>query len=406
MGRSLPHDADLEEAILNSPVERVEGTEWDVAVIGAGPAGCASAFACAELGLRTVIIEKSAMPRDKVCGGCISPQGVRLLERMGVAQAVRRVASPLDSFVLASGGRSLRVTLSRSGVAVGRDVLDAMLLEHAKGKGAIGIVGARATLIDHDGTGCRFTVAIGDKTSTVSARCMVVADGLAGSFLPHTNEWKCAVARASYFGVGTRLSPGCGQNLCETGTIAMRCGRAGYFGAVGLSDGSIDVAAALSPERTRQLGGPGQAVREISLEAGASEAADLLAHANWRGTPLLTRKRRVEASGIFVLGDAAGYVEPFTGEGMSWGLAAGIEVARHVNAAVSGRYRAGVWTQEWNRLANRRRIACRATALALRKPALVSACIGAANGLPAARNLVELVVAGPWSRRWSEVAPS
>lgn len=182
----------------------------------------------------------------------------------------------------------------------------------------------------------------------------------------------------------------------------MRCGSAGYFGAVQLSDGSIDVAAALSPEKTRRLGGPGRAVRQLAIESGASADADALERARWRGTPLLTRRRNVESDRIFVIGDAAGYVEPFTGEGMSWGLAAGLAVARHAHARLKRTYRSGEWTREWERLARGRRSACRATALALRSPTLVAAAIVVANAMPSVAAALSGAIGGPWRSGGSE----
>lgn len=343
-----------------------------------------------------MVIEKSVFPRDKVCGGCVSPSGMVSLRRMGLEQAIRRVSSPINSFSLAARGRQLNIALAEQGVAIGRDVLDSMLLEHAVATGAVAWTGAGANLRESGDDGCQIEVTTDAESKTIHARNVIVSDGLAGTFLPRDEEWDARVAPGSYFGVGTRLAPGLGKALCESGTIAMRCGQAGYFGAVRLSDGSIDVAAALSPEKTKELGGPGRVIQGLAVESGLAAEGDVLANARWRGTPLLTRRRCVEKPGIFVIGDAAGYVEPFTGEGMSWALAAGLAVANHAQASVSGAYRMGDWTRKWKLLAERRRIACRATALALRRPMLVAASIAIANALPAAANIVASVVSGPW----------
>lgn len=380
----------------------MSSTKWDVAVIGAGPAGSAAAYACASLGLRTLIVEKASFPRDKVCGGCLSPSGMSSLRQMGLEQSVRRVSSPIRSFSLAARNRVLRVDLDDQGAAIGRDVLDVMLLDHAIARGAIAQRNATGSLIESSEQGCRLSISRCGFTEEVAAGVVVVADGLAGSFLPRDSHWESRLARRSYFGVAARIAPGDANGLCDPGTIAMRCGGAGYFGAVALHDGSIDVAAALCPEKTKQLGGPGAAIRQVALQSGASEHVDLLAETRWRGTPLLTRRRNVEAAGIFVAGDAAGYVEPFTGEGMSWGLAAGLAVARHVKAALAQEYRAGEWTRGWRLLAERRRAACRATAIALRSPTLIAASISLANAIPAVANVFSSAISGPWRFGGSE----
>jgi len=354
------------------------------------------------LGLRTLIVEKAAFPRDKVCGGCVSPSGMNSLRRMGLEQAVRRASAPIHSFSLAARGRRLRVHLDQQGVAIGRDVLDSMLLDHAVAHGAVARLNAGATLVESSAHGCRFDLSHCEGLEEIFATVVIVADGLAGTFLPRDDNWESRTAKGSHFGVGTRLAPGCAESLCKPGTIAMHCGGAGYFGAVLLNDGSVDVAAALSPEKTKQLGGPGAAIRQLATESGSPEFAEVLAHAKWRGTPLLTRRRGVEGPGIFVVGDAAGYVEPFTGEGMSWGLAAGLAVARHAKASLCRSYSAGDWSRDWTDLAERRRLACRATAIALRSPALIAASIAIANAIPAAANTLASIVSGPWRVGGSE----
>ena len=107
----------------------------------------------------------------------------------------------------------------------------------------------------------------------------------------------------------------------------MTCGTGGYLGLVRLEDDRLDLAAAFDADWMRRAGGPGAAAKALLSEAGWPAPFDLL-KSTWRGTPALTRQaRRLAAERVFVLGDAAGYVEPFTGEGMAWALAAGVAVA-------------------------------------------------------------------------------
>ncbi len=103
----------------------------------------------------------------------------------------------------------------------------------------------------------------------------------------------------------------------------MACGRRGYLGLVRLEDGRLNLAAALDPCWMRVCGGPGPAAARLLAEVGWPPVPNL-AEQNWRGTPALTRQaRRRAAERLFLIGDAAGYIEPFTGEGMAWALAAG-----------------------------------------------------------------------------------
>src|ERR1700733_11058975 len=67
-------------------IDQAGEIEWDVAVIGAGPTGALAARQLALRGLRTLLLDRSSFPREKVCGGCISCLGRRLLESVELAQ--------------------------------------------------------------------------------------------------------------------------------------------------------------------------------------------------------------------------------------------------------------------------------------------------------------------------------
>src|SRR5204862_1416746 len=63
--------------------------QFDVAIVGAGPAGSTCATLCAQAGLRTLLIERENFPREKVCGDCLNPACSPELDRLGLAQRVR-----------------------------------------------------------------------------------------------------------------------------------------------------------------------------------------------------------------------------------------------------------------------------------------------------------------------------
>src|SRR5690606_4591885 len=104
----------------------------------------------------------------------------------------------------------------------------------------------------------------------------------------------------------------------EAGAIYMAVCREGYVGQVLLEDGRLNVAAAVQPRLAQRDIGP--AILEIIERAGLPAAREL-ATASWKGTPLLTRNpAALCAERVLRLGDAAGYVEPFTGEGIGWAM--------------------------------------------------------------------------------------
>jgi flavin-dependent dehydrogenase len=124
----------------------------DVLVIGAGPAGASVAIRLARAGWQVVILEQSDYPRQKVCGECLGPASLRRLHELGIADRLRDLASPEIRHVawmtrLRTAVADMPPCLSgpyRYGRAIGRDLLDAMLLERARELGVRVIQPAQA----------------------------------------------------------------------------------------------------------------------------------------------------------------------------------------------------------------------------------------------------------------------
>lgn len=116
---------------------------FDALVIGAGPAGSCAAILLADAGWRVALVEKQDYPRRKVCGECISATSLPIFERLGMRQALAPFAGrPLRQMALVCGPRILRAPLPAYadainpwGLAIGREHLDALLLERAGERG-------------------------------------------------------------------------------------------------------------------------------------------------------------------------------------------------------------------------------------------------------------------------------
>ncbi len=144
----------------------------------------------------------------------------------------------------------------------------------------------------------------------------------------------------------------------------------------------MELAAALSPALVKRCGGAASAVAALFAEAGAGRAWIDAAHAgDWRLTPALTAHRRRVASawgdgGLLVVGDAAGYVEPFTGEGITWAWRSADDASALVASALSGAVSAETAAARWSRRCAVQRMVgrrwCRATRWMLRRPGLVA----------------------------------
>ena len=157
----------------------------------------------------------------------------------------------------------------------------------------------------------------------------------------------------------------------EPGVIYMACGEEGYVGQTVVEDGRMDIAAALDPLAVKRAGGIGELAAMILQRAGFPSYPNLPG-LSWRGTPHLTRQApRLGGERLFVLGDAAGYIEPFTGEGMAWALAGAGLVAPLVLRGVRNGWDPELlvrWRGAYHRKVSRRQIICRITADLLRRP--------------------------------------
>lgn len=363
---------------------------WDMVVVGAGPAGSMVARESARQGASVLLVDRAQFPRFKVCGGCLNPRSLRLLAAAGLGHLVKRLdAVPLVRFELAS--RNQRATMSLpQGAGVSREAFDAALVREAIAAGVSFLSGVSAALLPANGTTDRRIVRCrqAGHESAIEGRVVIAANGLTGGLEEHaahsaTNHpW----TPGSRIGAGVMIATPVSDY--EPGTIYMACGKAGYVGQVVVEDGRVDMAAALDPSAVKQAGGIGELAETILREAGFPPHQGL-AQFPWKGTPHLTRRApSLGGHRHFVLGDAAGYIEPFTGEGMAWALEGAVLVAalahrgiRDWDPALLNR-----WRGAYRRNVTHRQFVCRWTAWLLRRPI-------------ATRILVDSLARAPWLAR-------
>jgi flavin-dependent dehydrogenase len=298
-----------------------------------------------------------------------------VLAAVGLGNVPLRLgAVPLRRALLAAPRCRAELPLP-GGIVLSREALDASLVEAAIDAGAAFLPRTHAALspllsderellLSHDG-----------RTVPVTASLVLAATGLGGRLL--AGEHLAAPAtRDSRIGAGA-IADEAPASLAA-GCVNLACGPGGYVGLARLEDGRLDVAAALDREAVRRAGGPGHAAGRILAEAGLPAVARL-ADLAWRGTPPLTRRvPRPWGERLLVLGDAAGYVEPFTGEGIAWALSAAVAVAP-LAARAALRWDASVgraWMDLYRRVVADRQTQCRLVARAMRHPALTRAAIG------------------------------
>lgn len=367
------------------------GEHWDAFIAGAGPAGTTVARLLAARGLSVLLVDRATFPRDKVCGCCLNGVAVDALERTGLGGLLDDLgAHRLDALDLRGFGRRAEIPLP-SGYAVSRRALDLALIREAQRAGAVFRSGTLARLDREleDGWHVDLTPVTDAEPLTIHARVVLAADGLDGGFLRSHPRFKAISATDSKVGLG--LHAAVPEEELPAGQIRMTVGPHGYVGMVRLEDGLVDIAAAV--DRSALHGATPEAVIRRTLgQSGTLSEFEIVQRI--RGTPALTRQRRVHGGRrLFLLGDAAGFVEPFTGEGMAWALNSALRVAPLAEVASAG------WSEsllaDWERFHGREVARRQAVSRTLRgvlgRPWLVATMIRVIARAPA---LTRPVVAG------------
>lgn len=362
--------------------DSVAESMWDVVVIGAGPAGAVAARQLALRGARVLLVDKKSFPRPKVCGACLNGAALQVLQAIGLGGLPARLGGvPLDGVRIGIAGRLQELSLPR-GVAVSRSRLDEALAAAAVAAGALFLRDARASIAEPTADARRVRLTRRDGETMVSARVILGASGLGGLGPADGLELRTRVERRSRVGSGCAVVDF--PSFYRPGRIFMAVGKGGYVGLVQVEDGGLNIAAAFERRFLRTCGGPAAAASTV-LSASGFPAVPALGEAEWRGTVALTRTTRpVAADRVFLIGDATGYVEPFTGEGMAWALMSARAVEDLALQAVDcwNPALARSWSIAHHRLLAGRRRTCRATALLLRSPHLASAAFATASRLP------------------------
>jgi geranylgeranyl reductase family protein len=301
-----------------------ERAEWDVAVVGGGPAGLAAASASAAAGARTVVLERAEHPRYKTCGGGL----------LGVSQAAvaGQIALPVRdevrsaTFTLRGGSEFSRSNAEPLLAMVVRDEFDAALLGRAEEAGAVVRQRVQVRAIDQaDG---HATARLADGTA-VTATVIIGADGSSGVTARHVGaefaqvdlglELEIAVPEP----VGRRWA---GRLLLDWGEIP------GSYGWVFPKGDRLTVGVIAAR-------GQGDATKGY-----LREFVDRLGLAGCdavRDSGHLTRCRAdrspLRRGQVIVAGDAAGLLEPWTREGISFALRSGALAGEHAaKAATAG----------------------------------------------------------------------
>jgi menaquinone-9 beta-reductase len=302
----------------------VTAERLEVAVVGGGPAGALTAALVAALGHEVVLLERTPRWRWRACGVFAAPACVAALRRVGVDEAtLADVAQPIPAMRVESrGGTSFRLTydgsrsLADSAVGFDRERLDAALLEMARSAGARVKLGSRVEAVDLEPAARRLAVLGADgEARTLDAQVVVGADGLRSIVAK-----AAGVARPAPFRRRAAISFHIPADT--SGDARMVVLDDGYVGLAPVPSGRVNVGIVLGGRWTDRRRAEGAASvasdilrRVLPSNARPGESAVVLDHVAGVRPASAAVARRAGGSWLLV-GDAAGFLDPFTGEGL------------------------------------------------------------------------------------------
>ncbi|MEO5567517.1 MAG: FAD-dependent monooxygenase [Gemmatimonadaceae bacterium] len=379
--------------------------QCEVLVVGGGPGGTSTAVALARDGVEVMVVDCARFPRPKPCAEYLSPEASRILASMGALEAVEATGAAQLAGVLvrAPNGSMIRgeflsghgySPFRQRGLSVRREVLDKVLIDCARDAGVDVREGARVSGLRKTDTGYRVSATMDGSDVTIDARMVIGADGLHSIVarrlgLTRAARWPRRLALVTHY-----------SGVAEIGELAeMHVEADGYVGIADVGHGLTTVALVVPARMAREV----SSGKELFLDrwlASRPHLAPRFARATRVSPvqatgPFASRARRAWNEGALLVGDAADFFDPFTGEGIFAALRGGelaadaaIESMRSRTARGATRALAGYDTTR-RRVFGGKWIVERVIAAVIAKPWLINRVAGTLSGR---RDLADLLI--------------
>jgi geranylgeranyl reductase family protein len=273
---------------------------WDAIVVGAGPAGSVCAATLARAGRKVLLLDRAKFPRDKVCGDCLNPAVWPVFDRLGLRERVRALPHRIAREIAyrGIGGVELRFPVPHEDeIVVKRRDLDQLLVQRAVECGAEFRDGVAVTRVT---TGWRVETDHGE----FHAPILIAADGRNSTISRLTGRMPVASRER------VAIQRHCPRPEGHGDSVRMLFYPGGYGGTARVGAEEINLCLVANPK---------------NLERVRAQAEQEFGVGEWRTIAPLSRPDATDlaSDGLFLIGDAARVVEPFTGEGIYYAMRSG-----------------------------------------------------------------------------------
>jgi geranylgeranyl reductase family protein len=314
---------------------------YDAVIIGAGPSGSTAAHYLAKEGFNVLLLDKFNFPRDKTCGDGLTPRALQILDDMGILDTVNQVGYRSNKLELISPkGQTASAPLPKKEnlcdylLVVPRLILDNIILERAMASGANFQAPVRVTGVEQEGDTMLVKGEQGAKTITFRARMVIHATGANTKLLLTTGFLKkmpqmILTARTYYDGIASTA----GAAQCRLDNVPLP----GYGWVFPVSDTSANIGIGLFRIGLATRWMPKTARSAFDTFIQSPPLQKLLAEARQagpiKGFPIRVDFARSPTFGerTMIVGEAAGLVNPVTGEGIDYGMESGKMAAEHLS---------------------------------------------------------------------------
>jgi flavin-dependent dehydrogenase len=312
---------------------------YDVIIAGGGPSGTSAAIQLASNGASVLLVEEKKFPRAKLCGEFISPECLTHFKRLGVLDQMTSAGGTAlsDTVFYSRRGHSMSVPSEWFGsgtfaLGLSRSEMDHKLLERARAAGVVVLEETHASGLIHQ-RGSVLGVTVRDAGSTKEYRALITVDatGRARALARHADQIAANKAKPRpkstkrmFVAFKTHLE----NTRAAGGACEIYFYRGGYGGLSGVEGGVSNLCFIVSADEVRRLGSdPEVVMREVVMTNARASYTFAKARAStpWLSVSLDTYGRRslTPVAGLLMVGDAAAFIDPFTGSGMLMALESG-----------------------------------------------------------------------------------